>query len=470
MVTAPSVGARRRVAQGRVVDEPGPDGTDKVERAGDDRAAPPRRSSARVEGRRPGSSHGRHARSAPAARQRAASSAAGSARGRSGRLVATTRGRAHDGRRGERRDDPVDVLVGHRAPRAASPARPRGAAAGRRAPRPGPRHRPGCGPRRAGRRRRRVGQQLQPAGPARARRSPRRRASSSARGDAGRLERVEQRVGDRRRWPPGGGRAARPGSGRAAAARPRCRPGPRPSSGAGSTTRSGTSSRRARRRMMASASPVAPVTARSPRSMMAAFSRAMCGDRRAEPIHVVEVDVGDGRHAAVPGVGRVEPAAEPDLDERDVEVRLGEVPEDDRGQQLELGRLAVPARDAVGDGQDRRDVPGEVRRRRSAGRRRRSARGTTRGAAWASRRRAGRPRAGRCRRGPARCPCRSCRRRARRARRAAGRRARAAGRASGPARGGCRTGRGRRARPAPRGRSSSAARGSARHSRVSSSS
>ena len=88
--------------------------------------------------------------------------------------------------------------------------------------------------------------------------------------------------------------------------------------------------------------------------MMAAFSRAMWRDRRAEPIHVVEVDVGDDGHAAVPGMGRVEPAAQPDLDEGDVEVRLGEVPEDDRGQQLELGRLAVAAGDAVGDRQDGR--------------------------------------------------------------------------------------------------------------------
>ena len=48
-----------------------------------------------------------------------------------------------------------------------------------------------------------------------------------------------------------------------------------PSSVAGSTTVSGTAIRRARRPMIASASPVAPVTARSPRSMIAAFSRAM---------------------------------------------------------------------------------------------------------------------------------------------------------------------------------------------------
>ena len=48
-----------------------------------------------------------------------------------------------------------------------------------------------------------------------------------------------------------------------------------PSTGAGDATASGTSSRPQRRRMIASASPVAPVTARSPRMTMAAFSRAI---------------------------------------------------------------------------------------------------------------------------------------------------------------------------------------------------
>ena len=48
-----------------------------------------------------------------------------------------------------------------------------------------------------------------------------------------------------------------------------------PSSGAGPTSVSGTPRRRARRRTTASPSPSAPVTARSPRSMIAAFSRAI---------------------------------------------------------------------------------------------------------------------------------------------------------------------------------------------------
>ena len=90
--------------------------------------------------------------------------------------------------------------------------------------------------------------------------------------------------------------------------------------------------------MTASASPVAPVTARSPRSMIARLLAGDGRDRRPEPVGVVEVDVGDRGDPAVPGVGRVEPAAEPHLDQREVEPRLGEVAEDDGGQQLELGR------------------------------------------------------------------------------------------------------------------------------------
>ena len=135
--------------------------------------------------------------------------------------------------------------------------------------------------------------------------------------------------------------------------------------------------RRARRRTTASASPVAPVTARSPRSMIAAFSRAMCGDRRAQPGHVVEVDVGDGRHAAVPGVGRVEPPAEPDLDEGQVDARLREPTEHDGGQQLELGRRS-PCRRATrsASGSTTATSRGEVVRPRSAARRSGPARGS----------------------------------------------------------------------------------------------
>ncbi len=83
-------------------------------------------------------------------------------------------------------------------------------------------------------------------------------------------------------------------------------------------------------------------------------------DRRPEAVHVVEVDVRHDGHAAVPGVRRVEPATQPDLHEGDIELGLGEMPEDDRGQELELGRVAVASRDLVRDRHDRLDVAGEV--------------------------------------------------------------------------------------------------------------
>ena len=69
--------------------------------------------------------------------------------------------------------------------------------------------------------------------------------------------------------------------------------------------------------------PLAPVTARSPRLMMAAFSRPMRGEGGAEAIHVVPLHVGDGGHPAVPGVGGVEPPAEADLDDRHVDALAG---------------------------------------------------------------------------------------------------------------------------------------------------
>ena len=49
----------------------------------------------------------------------------------------------------------------------------------------------------------------------------------------------------------------------------------------------------------------------------------------------------------------------PDLDQGDVEPRLREVAEHHGGQELELGRRPEPRRDAVGDGQDVADEPGE---------------------------------------------------------------------------------------------------------------
>ncbi len=55
---------------------------------------------------------------------------------------------------------------------------------------------------------------------------------------------------------------------------------------------------------------------------------------------MVQIDVRDRGNAAVPGMGRIEPPTEPDLDEREVDALVGEPAKDDRGQELELGRVA----------------------------------------------------------------------------------------------------------------------------------
>ena len=64
---------------------------------------------------------------------------------------------------------------------------------------------------------------------------------------------------------------------------------------------------------------------------------------------MVEADVGDHRDTAVPGVGRVEATAQPHLHQHDVRERVREVPEHDRGEQLELGRRAEASGHAVGE-------------------------------------------------------------------------------------------------------------------------
>ena len=148
---------------------------------------------------------------------------------------------------------------------------------------------------------------------------PARRAAASVVRDPGRLQRVEQRVGD---GDVGGLVPAAqpdPRRARAAAARRRSRRGPSRGAAPAATSVSGTPSRaRAAPDRPRAPSPRAPVTARSPRLMIAAFSRAIAAIVVAEPVRVVEVHVRHDRDAAVPGVGRVEPPAEADLDERDV--------------------------------------------------------------------------------------------------------------------------------------------------------
>ena len=114
--------------------------------------------------------------------------------------------------------------------------------------------------------------------------------------------------------------------------------------------------------MTASASPVAPVTARSPRLMMAAFSR----DRRqrvAQVLHVIPVDVGDCRHATVPNVGGVQPTAKAYLDHGRRDPGSSEPRERGRRHELELGRIPEPPRNPVGCREHVLHDAHEVRRR-----------------------------------------------------------------------------------------------------------
>ena len=78
---------------------------------------------------------------------------------------------------------------------------------------------------------------------------------------------------------------------------------------------------------------------------------------------MVQVHVRDHGDPTVPGVGGVESAAKSDFDQGDIELLLREPPEDDRGQQLELGRGAEPWRQAVHGRQGLANEPGEVLRR-----------------------------------------------------------------------------------------------------------
>ena len=75
---------------------------------------------------------------------------------------------------------------------------------------------------------------------------------------------------------------------------------------------------------------------------------------------MVEVHVGDRRHAAIPGMGRIEPTAEADLDDREVDTGIREVAERERGEQLELGRRTVTPGDPVGDRQAVADEAREI--------------------------------------------------------------------------------------------------------------
>jgi hypothetical protein len=132
-----------------------------------------------------------------------------------------------------------------------------------------------------------------------------------------------------------------------------------PRSGAGGATVSGAATRRLRRSITSSAEPQAPVTARSPRMMIAAFSWRSPPPYDAQPVHVVERDVRDHGHAAVPGMGGIEPPPSPTSTTARSMSDLGEPEERHRGQQLEFGRVAVTPGNAVGEREHLRGDAGE---------------------------------------------------------------------------------------------------------------
>ena len=182
------------------------------------------------------------------------------------------------------------------------------------------------------------------------------------RGDPGRLERVEGRIRDRRIGRLMASAKAHPGPSQAwqvdldrVAVPAEQRGGRDLGQGDAQPPRAPTDDRQ-------------PVTARARHGQVPALDDGclLAGDLRdriAQTVHVIEVHVRDHGHATVPDVCRVEPSAEPDLDQGDVRADLLEPGEGDGREQLELGRLAVATRDPIGDVQDQSDQPGEVVRR-----------------------------------------------------------------------------------------------------------
>ena len=87
------------------------------------------------------------------------------------------------------------------------------------------------------------------------------------------------------------------------------------------------------------------------------------GDRVAEIRGVVQLDVRDRGDAAVPGVGGVQAAAEPHLDDREVHALVREPPEREGREELELGGFAVGPRDPLDSRGRLVHEPGERRGR-----------------------------------------------------------------------------------------------------------
>ena len=177
-------------------------------------------------------------------------------------------------------------------------------------------------------------------------------------GDPRRLERVERRVGDRRV--------------RRLVASPQADPDPSqpPELDVDPVTVQAEQRRRRRHGQRSRHSPTSALdhverpTCSSGHRQIAAHDdrRLLARDRlhgAAEPVRVVERDVRDHRHAAVPGVSGVEPSTEADLDHRQIHPGLGKPAERDRRQQLELRRLPVARGDAIGQRQHLPGEPGE---------------------------------------------------------------------------------------------------------------
>ena len=95
--------------------------------------------------------------------------------------------------------------------------------------------------------------------------------------------------------------------------------------------------------------------------MIGAFSPPIAVEGRPEDRLVVVLDIRDDRHTEVEDVRRVEPAAEPDLDDGEVDPLARELGDGRCREGLELGRWPTPiGRDTVDD----REHPLDGRRER----------------------------------------------------------------------------------------------------------
>ena len=74
---------------------------------------------------------------------------------------------------------------------------------------------------------------------------------------------------------------------------------------------------------------------------------------------MVELDIGDRHHATVPGMGGVESPTQAHLDQGKVDLLVGKPAEGHRGENLELGRLAMAGGYSVGRVEHLSNEPGE---------------------------------------------------------------------------------------------------------------